>query len=97
MPAIDDILLGYLLYQSRLVPRVLPVLGFIGAPLLIGNTVFHMFGVTGPALTLTTLGVLPIVLFEFGLGVYLVVKGFKLTAITTELDTLPSNKPLISA
>src|SRR5919199_1280598 len=35
MPAVNDLLLGYLLYQSRLVPRVLPVLGFIGAPLLI--------------------------------------------------------------
>ena len=31
MPAVNALLLGSLLYQSRLVPRVLPVLGFIGA------------------------------------------------------------------
>jgi hypothetical protein len=30
--AVNDVLLGYLLYKSRLVPRVLPMLAFIGAP-----------------------------------------------------------------
>ena len=33
MPVVNDLLLGFLLYQSRLVPRVLPLLAFIGAPL----------------------------------------------------------------
>ena len=32
IPAVNALLLGSLLYQSRLVPRILPVLGFIGAP-----------------------------------------------------------------
>jgi len=86
MPVVDDLLLGLLLYQSRLVPRVLPVLAFIGAPVLAANTVLLMFGVTGSVLTLTTLGVIPIALFEFALGVYLIVKGFKATTITSELD-----------
>jgi hypothetical protein len=85
MPAVNDLLLGYLLYQSRLVPRVLPVLGFIGAPLLIANTVVLMFGVTsGPVYVLTGIGVLPIALFEFLLGVWLTVKGFNPSAIAFE-------------
>ena len=88
MPAVNDFLLGYLLYKSRLVPRLLPVLGFIGVPLLVANAMLVMFGNSGPALTLTTLGSLPIALFEFSLGVYLTVKGFKPTAITAELDGL---------
>ena len=88
MPAVNDFLLGYLLYKSRLVPRILPVLGFIGVPLLVANAMLLMFGISGPALTLTTLGSLPIALFEFSLGVYLTVKGFKPTAITAELDGL---------
>ncbi len=88
MPAVNDLLLGYLLYQSRLVPRILPVVAFVGVPLLVANTILLMFGITGPALTLTTLGVLPIALFEFSLGVYLTVKGFKPTPITAELDRL---------
>lgn len=86
MPAVNDLLLGYLLYRSGLVPRVLPVPAFIGVPVLVANTVLLMFGVTGLALTLTTLAVIPIALFEFALGVYLTVKGFKPTAITAELD-----------
>src|SRR5947208_2851989 len=37
IPAVNALLLGSLLYQSRLVPRVLPLLGFIGAPLLVAG------------------------------------------------------------
>ena len=35
MPGINALLLGSLMYRSRLVPRVIPVLGLIGGPLLI--------------------------------------------------------------
>lgn len=84
MPAVNALLLGSLLYRSRLVPRVLPVMGLIGAPVLIANTIVLMFGITGPILTLTTFGVLPIALWEFSLGVWLVAKGFKPSAITSE-------------
>lgn len=97
MPAINDLLLGYLLYQSRLVPRILPILAFIGAPVLVANTVLVMFGVTGLALTLTTLSVIPIALFEFALGVYLAIKGFKPTAITAELDRPDASRPVQTA
>ena len=84
IPAVNAVLLGSLLYRARLVPRVLPVLGFIAAPLLVLNTVMLMFGTTGPALTLTTLGVIPIAIWEFSLGVWLVVKGFKPSPILAE-------------
>ena len=84
MPAVNDLLLGSLLYQSRLVPRVLPLLGIIGAPLLIANTIVFMFGITsGPLYLLTGIGVLPIALFEFSLGVWLTVKGFNSSAIAS--------------
>lgn len=83
LPAVNDLLLGYLLYQSRLVPRALPVMGFIGAPLLIANTIVLMFGITsGPLFVLTVLGVLPIALFEFILGLWLTFKGFHPPAVT---------------
>jgi len=84
MPAINDLLLGSLLYQPRLVPRILPVLGIIGAPLLIANTIVVMFGITsGPLYLLTGIGVLPIALFEFSLGVWLTFKGFNSSSITS--------------
>ena len=84
MPAVNDLLLGSLLYKSRLVPRILPLLGLIGAPLLIANTIVFMFGITsGPIYLLTGIGVLPIALFEFSLGVWLTVKGINPSAITS--------------
>jgi Domain of unknown function (DUF4386) len=98
MPAVNDLLLGSLLYQSRLVPRVLPLLGLIGAPLLIANTIVFMFGITsGPLYVLTGIGVLPVALFEFSLGVWLVVKGFNPSAIALQATTTSNlvTEPLV--
>jgi hypothetical protein len=53
MPAVNNLSLGTLLYQSRLVPRVLSLLG------LIANTFVFMFGITsGPMYVLTGIGAL---------------------------------------
>ncbi len=77
IPAVNALLLGSLLYQSRLVPRILPVIGFIGAPLLIASTMATLFGVNEYGSGLSGLMAIPIALWEFSLGVYLVVKGFR--------------------
>jgi hypothetical protein len=96
MPAVNDLLLGSLLYPSRLVPRVLPVLAFIGAPLLIANTIVFMFGITsGPLFVLTAIGVLPIAIFEFALGIWLTFKGFNPSAIDS-LSAKPTTSELLS-
>ena len=98
MPAINDLLLGSLLYQSRLVPRLLPVLGIVGAPLLIANTIVFMFGISsGPLYLLTGIGVLPIAVFEFSLGVWLTVKGFNPSAILVNLSKAETNEALSAA
>src|SRR6266699_3269400 len=47
LPAVNALLLGSLLYQSRLVPRVLPVIGLIGAPLLLAGDVAVLFDLVG--------------------------------------------------
>src|ERR1700757_1977136 len=44
MPAINALLLGSLMYRSRLVPRIIPVLGLIGAPFLICTVIATLFG-----------------------------------------------------
>jgi hypothetical protein len=77
IPAVNALLLGSLLYQSRLVPRILPVIGFIGAPLLIASTMATLFGHNEYGSGLSGLGALPIAVWEFSLGAYLVVKGFR--------------------
>jgi hypothetical protein len=82
MPAVNDLLLGYLSYKSRLVPRVLPVLAFIGAPLLLVSDAAVLFGVVERVSALPAIATLPVALFEFSLGVYLTVKGFRPSPIT---------------
>jgi hypothetical protein len=82
MPAVNAVLLGTLLYQSRLVPRALPVLGFIGAALLIAAWTGTLIGLLGQVTPVSALFAVPIALWEFSLGVYLVVKGFKPSPIT---------------
>ena len=48
MPGINALLLGSLMYRSRLVPRVIPVLGLIGGPLLISPYSRRCSGSTPP-------------------------------------------------
>ena len=87
MPAVNAVLIGSLLYRARLVPRVLPVLGFIGAPLLVASDVAVMFDLWGRTDPQAGLAALPIAVWEFSLGVWLVVKGFKPSAVTTDMTT----------
>lgn len=76
LPAINDLLLGILLYKSRLVPRALSLIGIIGAfTLLIGYGAV-MFSVIGQHSSWAGLSALLVALFEFLLGIWLVVKGF---------------------
>ncbi len=92
MPAISALLLGSLMYRSRLVPRIIPVLGLIGAPLLIASVITTLFR-TDHQITVLALGFLPVAAWEFSLGVWLVVKGFKPSSITTGMpaaDTAPA-------
>jgi Domain of unknown function (DUF4386) len=85
IPALNALLLGSLLYQSRLVPRVLPVVGFIGAALLLASDAAVLFGVVERVSALPAIATLPIALWEFSLGVYLTFKGFKPSPITADM------------
>jgi Domain of unknown function (DUF4386) len=80
MPVVVDLLLGYLLYRSRLVPRIFPMVAFVGAPLLLASDIAIFFGVIDRVAPIAAVTVVPIALFEFSLGVWLVVKGFDRTS-----------------
>src|SRR2546427_11959502 len=90
IPAVNALLLGSLLYQSRLVPRVLPLLGFIGATLLVAGDIAVLFGLIGQHAPSTALAAIPIALWEFSLGVWLVVKGFKPSPILSGDTQMPA-------
>jgi len=77
MPAVNALLLGSLLFQSRLVPRVLPVIGLIGAPLLVAGDIAVLFGLIDRTSSPAVLTGIPIALWELSLGIWLVVRGFR--------------------
>jgi len=82
MPAICDLLLGFLLYKSRLIPRGLSLTGIVGGPILFIGYFAILFNLIGQHAPLAGLFAIPVALFEFSLGIYLVVKGFKPSSIT---------------
>ena len=85
MPGINALLLGTLMYRSRLVPRAIPAMGLIGGPLLIIAVFATLFGQHTSLTGLAVIPVIPVAAWEFSLGVWLVVKGFKPSPITAEV------------
>ena len=77
VPALNALLLGSLLYRSRLVPRVIPAIGLVGAPLLLAAAVATLFGLVEQNSPAPALAALPVAVWELSLGIYLVVKGFR--------------------
>lgn len=86
MPGVNAVLLGSLLYRSCLVPRIIPVVGLIGAPLLLGSVAATVFGLWGQTSPVGVVAAFLVALWEFSLGLWLVVKGFTRSAITSDLD-----------
>jgi hypothetical protein len=77
MPVVSAVCLGSVLYRFRLVPRIIPAVGLIGAPMLLGSDIAVLLGAyeqgTGPA----ALAALPIAAWELALGIWLIVKGLR--------------------
>ncbi|MFC1481325.1 DUF4386 domain-containing protein [Candidatus Neomarinimicrobiota bacterium] len=72
----------YILYQTKLVPRWLSVWGIIGAPLMLVAVSFPIY-VADPTPMISVLNA-PIALQEMVLAVWLIVKGFDVSAIASE-------------
>ena len=86
MPCINALLLGSLMYRSRLVPRIIPIVGLIGAPLLLAAVIAALFsGSIGHVSAFQAIATFPVAAWEFSLGVWLVVKGFKPSPITADM------------
>lgn len=77
MPAVNALLLGSVLYRSRLVPRAIPIMGFVGGPLLALSATGSLFGVVDQVSAWAALLALPIAAWELSLGLWLTVKGFR--------------------
>ena len=92
----NTVLLAYLLYRSRLVPRFIPVLGLVGGPLVFAYNAAQMFGISAQIASWAVIGVIPIFAWEVSLAIRLIVKGFKPSAIASE-PTTTTTAELLSA
>jgi hypothetical protein len=88
MAGVNDLLLGYILYKSGLVGRVIPIIGLVGAPIVLVGYTVTILGGPGQTSTPGLLCALPVAVFEFSVGVYLTVKGFRPAALAA-LDGPP--------
>ncbi len=73
----NGLILGYLMYSSRLVPRGMAWLGLIGGPLIILSGIGTLFDLWDPGSTVPAITVIPEFLWELSLGVYAAVWGFR--------------------
>ncbi len=73
----NGLILGYLMWKSGLVPRRMAMLGLIGGPLVLIRATLILFGVVEPGGAVDIL-VAPEILWEASLGLYLLIKGFRM-------------------
>ena len=77
VPALNALLLGTLMYRSRLVPRAIPILGLVGAPLFASWVIGYVLGMTQDGTAWHAIGVAPIFIWELSLGLWMTLKGFR--------------------
>ena len=76
MAPFNALMLGTALYMARLVPRWMPALGLIGAPILIAFVIGNILGVAQVGTLFHAAAVLPFFIWELVLGLWLTFKGF---------------------
>jgi hypothetical protein len=82
VPGINALCLGFVMYRSRLVPRIIPIVGLIGAPILFASATATIVGIYDQVSPLSAIAAVPVGLWELSLGVWLVLKGFNASPST---------------
>jgi Domain of unknown function (DUF4386) len=84
----NGLILGYLMYRSGLVPRGLALLGMVGGALILASGTAVLLGAFDKGSAPQAIATIPEFIWELSLGVYLLVKGFKPSALIA-LDAEP--------
>ncbi len=93
----NGLLLGYMMYRSRLVPRPWPWLGMVGGPLLVMTGTAILFTGSDPSdglRSLQGLSTIPEAAWELFLGIYCTIWGFRKDApLLSESDEPVTQAP----
>jgi hypothetical protein len=80
-------ILGWMMWRTGLVPRRLSMFGLVGGPLIIATGSAAVLGLIEAGGTVQLLSAAPEFIWELGLGIYLIVRGFKTPNANTPLRT----------
>lgn len=72
----NGLILGYMMWESRLVPRAMSLLGLIGGPCLLAAGLAVLFGAIEAGSTPQVIATIPEFFWELSLGLWLLIKGF---------------------
>ena len=75
--AVNDLLLGYLMFSTGLMPRRLAMVGIIGGPLIFIQATMVLFGAFDQTSSAAGVFTIPVFVFEASFAIYLIVKGFR--------------------
>ncbi|WP_440952018.1 DUF4386 domain-containing protein [Methanococcoides sp. FTZ1] len=92
--ALGSLMLYYVLYRSKLVPRLISAWGFIAAIVLLSGSLLITIGMfTGTSeMGLELIFALPIAVAEIMLSIWLIVKGFDPSAIGSGDDSIDASE-----
>ena len=77
----NGLILGYMMWRSRLVPRFLSIFGLVGGPAVFLSGLAVLVGTIDAGSVPQMIATLPEFLWELLLGVWLLVRGFTPTAV----------------
>lgn len=90
---VNTVLLAYLMYRSRLVPRAIAVLGLVGGSLIFASGTAVVFGLYEDLSIPGVAAAAPVLAWELSVATWMIVKGFKPSPITADL-TATSRQPV---
>jgi hypothetical protein len=83
----NGMLLGWMMYRSGLVPRRLALFGLVGGPLVVVSGAAVVLGLIDAGGSVQSLATVPEIVWEAGLTIYLIVKGFRSTPLIDLAET----------
>jgi hypothetical protein len=87
MLGINTMMYSYIFYKTKLVPKFIPILGMTGATLVFLEALLVMFGVIQQVSVWGSILALPVAANEMILAVWLIVKGFNVSALASASAT----------
>lgn len=86
---INTVMLAWLLFRSRLVPRAIAILGMIGGSLVFASGTAVLFGVYADTSTIAVAAAMPVLAWELSVAFWMVIKGFR--NVTPAEPSSPTN------